>query len=403
MSVMAANRKRERFAKNSFYAVLFCLGLCLFYSLSSANNTPKATSGGSAVSSGGGGTDQGGTFAGTCGDQLNTKGYHSPSVLNAGSFGTSFKTTLVNTEVALKISPCGEKKTRPIWEYENSVYQGLTNYFGEQYLGLIVKGQQGSFSCNGSLEVWEGLSTLDSKKVACSAGCCVTAAEFVSGPRLTEYLKSKYENQRTATMKDAKDPRAWLFQISFALFAAFVDTGFQHWDLKTENIMTEKFPKNTIKQCFSWMSEQGRQLRCFGSDITNNLHIKLIDFDRSTLGGLPGKARVKRNATWNENSNDAKKLVQICEELYEVEKCQDKRDLKSPLNDFTKDLANVNKQTPSSDIDLIELKKYQEYAQALQALLHSNFFTPLFEQQQTCNPGDCEEYTVISKNWWKKP
>lgn len=347
-------------------------------------------SGGGTTSSGKRSVDSGENPAGSCGDQFNKKNYLSPERLASGSFGTTFKVEKSNGEkLALKISKCDEPRHQNLWEYENQIYQGLNTHWPgvDQYLKLMVQRQDAPFTCRGSIGSWNNISRLDSSAVNCSGQCCVTAIEFASGPRLTNYINDQPSQQMPLT---SNEPKAWLFQISFALFAAFIDAGFQHWDLKSENIMTSPYPIGTATQCFSWRYQKKLVLRCFDTTLTNRSHIKLIDFDRSTLGRTEDK-RVGSHT--NHARKDPDKLIEICQELYNNQHCRAKE-----FVDLIAQLNSLAKLTPPSLNTSLSDKEYLNYAKGFHSLLNSSFFSSLFKSESSCD-ANCVKHEIANQTW----
>ena len=376
------------------YFLTLLLSLCIL-TISPVVLSGDTESGGGSTSSGKSsenksGVDSGENPTGTCGDQFNKLSYLSPVRLASGSFGTTFKVERSNSKkLALKVSECSESRHQTLWKYENKIYQGLRDRWpgNEQYLRLIVKRDGDSFACKGSIESWKDLSESDKNAVNCSNQCCTTAIEFVSGPRLTEYIKSQPSGKMPLT---SDEPKAWLFQISFALFAAFVDTGFQHWDLKTDNIMTAPYPANTATQCFSWRYQKKPFLKCFETKLTNKSHIKLIDFDRSTLG----RTETERvGGDTHHARKDPDKLIEICEDLYDNQKC------KAPeFISLISELSSLAKLTPSSLNKSLSDKVFIDYAKGFHSLLNSSFFASLFKSESTCD-SNCVKHEITNQTW----
>lgn len=386
------DRKKAFSPNNGFFSLLLTLCFLINSPLIQSGDTE---SGGGTTSSGKSsenksGINSGENPAGSCGDQFNKKSYLSPELLASGSFGTTFKVEQASgKKLALKVSECSETRHQKLWQYENQIYQGLSNRWpgNEQYLKLIVKRESEPFTCKGSIESWNNLSETKKNAVNCANQCCVTAIEYVSGPRLTEYIKKQPSGKMPLT---SNEPKAWLFQISFALFAAFVDTGFQHWDLKTDNIMTSPYPTNTVTQCFSWRYQKKLFLKCFDTKLTNKSHIKLIDFDRSTLG----RTELERVGGDSHHARkDPGKLIEICVDLYDNEKCKADvfKDLISQLNKlFDLTPGSLNKSLPDKD--------YINYAKGFHSLLNSSFFDSLFKSESSCD-ANCVKHEITNQTW----
>jgi len=383
-------RKKACRPDNSFLPLLLSLCLLIISPLVQSGDTE---SGGGGTSSGKSsenksGVDSGENPAGSCGDQFNKKNYLLPERLASGSFGTTFKVEKPDGgKLALKISKCDQSRQQNLWEFENKIYQGLGDHWhgADQYLGLMVKREGESFKCKGSIESWKDFSESKKNTVDCSNQCCVTTIEFVSGPRLTEYIKGQPSGKMSPT---SDEPKAWLFQISFALFAAFVDTGFQHWDLKTDNIMTSPYPTNTVTQCFSWRYQKKNFLKCFDTKLTNKSHIKLIDFDRSTLGRTEA-SRIGNNTAHARQDPD--QLKDICGDLYDYRLCREFPSLHNELN-------NLAKLTPPSLSKSLSDKVFIDYAKGFHSLLNSSFFAPLFKSESTCD-ANCIKHEIINQTW----